>query len=673
MSGLRIAVVSLGLAAIAVGGVLAQDHPEEAQELPHGIEDLSQLQLPQNDGREASDAETEAWAHSAADRHIKARELAARILQKDASSFVAHLVLGVAYRKAEVNLPKALFHLRRARSLFEGRYGARPDGDAPWFWHMKLIEELANVHGTMEHHAEKLAHIARFNELYEPHKIAERAWPLMKLRRFAEARLAAELGLAEGSAFQRMVALNALCAIEFEAGNTLVSYEACKRAVEDRMERYGVPDSVDLTNLAEASRSLFKLDEAERISLQATSAALSSYGNPWLELGELYLREGRFGESLSALREVPKHRMRRPPHVRDSDRNEMRRALASFLLVLGRPEQARTITERALAAPDRRAHTSRDPVQDRSVLALLDRRARRMLAQQQLEHAATLPFYERPLHWARALSERLAGRRSAGLVQRLLDTDARLVGSLRIGTASAAIMPPWLAGELTAVLGPGIVRDALSRARAKDERPAAVPYYDALAAEVAFAAGEPEAALDHAERALAGLGRAETLATARAMAIAAEAARQQGDYARARKHYASAFQRDPGVFRRLELPLAVRIEIMGGEAAEELAAMLERSPRFAHEDDGLGLQVRVESLSARVCLTSDGGDLISCADTESYAGEDPEVLAARAAADTFEQMFSPRIDLTQIDINSLDGGNLAGRGTLDTLFDTPGD
>ena len=69
-----------------------------------------------------------------------------------------------------------------------------------------------------------------------------------------------------------MIALNALCAIEFEAGNDGQSYDACRRAIDDDIAGGGGVSAVDLTNFAEASRSLFKLDEAERVSLEATEA-----------------------------------------------------------------------------------------------------------------------------------------------------------------------------------------------------------------------------------------------------------------------------------------------------------------------------------------------------------------------------------------------------------------
>jgi len=630
------------------------------------LQDPNELSL---DGQDAKPDEREAWREIEEGHYVRARERGERILQRDSSSFVAHLVLGYAHHYAEDNLPKALYHLGIALTLYERRHGTQPTPGVPWRWHAALLNELSDVHGDMEHHAQKLGFIARYNELYDPDMISERAWPLMKLGRYAEARLAAELGLSSDRPAQRVIALNALCAIEFEAGNDGASYDACKRAVEDAYATGGGVSAVDLTNFAEASRSLFKLDEAERVALQATSALPSWYGNPWMELCELYVRQGRFGEALSALKQIPEYRMRRPPHVRDADRNEMRRVLASFLVVLAKPEQAFEMTGRAIAAPERRAHNSRDPGQDRTVLALLDRRGRRMAAQRLLEEAATRPFYARPLLWGKALLLRLEAQRSAAIVEKLLSDDARLTGSFRLGTASSAIMPPWLLGELVEVLGAGVVHESLARARRHDRRAGVAPYYDAVAAEAAWAAGEHAQASRLAERALSQLGPAEVLLSARVMAIAADAARAQERLPAARARYDAAFQRDPGVFRRLELPVAVEIRASGDTVASEIAEMLARSPRFAQQPGGLGLNVRADRAAARVCLSGEQGQVIACAETQAKRTEAGQEFAARAAQEALQQLFSPRVDLTQMEINSLDGQNLSGRDALQTVFD----
>jgi tetratricopeptide (TPR) repeat protein len=620
------------------------------------------------DGLQARPEERAAWELTQQQQHIRAREAAEKILKRDPSSFVAHLVLGYAQHYAEANLPRALYHLNRALALYEKRFGMRPGPEQPWRWYSALLRQLADTHGDMEHHGDKLAYIARFNELYDPDLVAERAWPLMKLGRYTEARLAAELGLASNRPSERVVALNALCAIEFEAGNDGQSYEACKRAIDDGMAITGTVSAVDLTNFAEASRSLFKLDEAERIALEATTAVPSWYGNPWLELGELYVRQARFPEALSALKQVPDYRRKRPPHVRDADQNELRRVLASFLLMLAKPEQAFEVTSRALSAPDRRAHNSRDPAQDTSVLALLDYRARRVAAELELEHAATLPWYERPWAYGKAWLIRLRARQSAAVVQRLLSDDERLVGSLRIGTARSAVMPPWLVGELVHVLGAGVLEEALVRARKQDKRPGAGAYYDAIAAEVAWRHGDEETALLRARRSLAKLGPSEVLLQARVLAIAADAAQSLGQMDDARAFYDDALQRDSGVFRRLELPLAVEIRSSGEGLSQEVASMLARSPRFDSVRGGLSLAVRGDRSRLEVCLSGSHAQVIVCAEVAPKSDESPHDHAARATTEVLQQLFAPRVDLSQMDINSLDGHNLPTRDALKTLF-----
>jgi tetratricopeptide (TPR) repeat protein len=620
-------------------------------------------------GAEATPDERAAWEEVEAGRFVRARELGERILTRAPNSFMGHMVLGFAQHYAESNLPRALYHLGQALTLYEQRYGDHPGPDAPWRWHAALLRELADVHGDMEHHADKLAFIAHYNELYDPDMVAERAWPLMKLGRYSEARLAAELGLTTDRAGERVIALNALCAIEFEAGNDGSSYEACKRAIDGNSLGGSGVSAVDLTNFAEASRSMFMLDESERVSLQATEAIPSWYGNPWMELAELYVRQGRFGEGLTALKEAPRYRLKRPPHVREADRNEMRRVLASFLLVTAKPEDAYELTGRAISAPERRAHNSRDPAQDRTVLALLDRRARRMSAELVMERAATESLWRWPLAWLKATWLRVEARRSQALVDRLLSDDKRLVGSFRIGTSSAAIMPPWLLGEFCDVLGPGVVHEAVAKARQNDKRPGAAAYYDSVAAEVALGTGDYAHAVELAERSLAGLGPSEVLLSARVMAVAAEAARRQERMGTARSRYEAAFQRDPGVFRRMEFPVAVEIRSAGGELAEEVAGMLSRSPRFTRMDGGLTLAVQVGAGDARVCLTADQGQQVACAEIDPKTIRSQEPFAPQVAREALKQLFSPRIDLTQMDINSLDGQNLAGRDALETLFE----
>lgn len=623
-------------------------------------------------GLEGTPEELRAHCEAEQQRHfIRARELAETILTRDPRSFAAHYVLGYVYRYGEANFPRALYHLRQARQLFRQRFAEPPVAGQPWRWHASILRELVSAHGDLEQYEEQLAMAARYNELYSPHMLAENAWPLMKLRRFDDARRAAELGEASGDPMQLEIALNARCAIEFEAGDETRSYAACRAALDLRGADPGAQSAVDFTNFAEAARSLFRLEEAEDVGLDATQAQLSWYGNPYIEITELYLREARFAEALAMMREVNPYRRRRPPHVQDADRNEARRTLSELFLVLGRGEDAVRITTKAMLAPDRRAHNSRDPAQDLAISALLDRAARRLRAQELEQETLGAPLGERALAWAEIAGLRIDAWSSGRQAARALSDEARLVGTFQIGRARSAVTPPWLVGELVEVLGPGVVTAAVRRARAEDPREGAPAYYDAFEAEAALASGDAARAWELAARATSTLPRGEALLLARVSALAAEAARALDRRDDALAAYDAAMQVDPGVFARLGLSLPTRISSRGGAVPAQAAALLAWSPRFSHDERGMRLDVEGDASRLRLCLSSytgSAGTQYACTDTTREITEDDDAFVARAVAQLHREAFAPRVDLSQTDANGLDGSNTVTRQPLDTMF-----
>jgi tetratricopeptide (TPR) repeat protein len=612
------------------------------------------------EGEDASAEELALWELIEGERYVRAREEAEAYLAKHPSSYVAHLVLGMAQHYGEANFPKALFHEVLALELFEAAEGAEPTQSQPWRWHARILIGLTRAHGDLEHYDEQLALMYRYNELYTPQLKAELAWPLMKKREFDKARLAAEEGLATGDPYQVERAKNALCAIEFEAGDDLKSYEVCSEAVDYGRRHFGSATAVDLGNFAEAARSVFRFDEAERLLMEATKSGLSWYGNPWLELADLYMRAGRFAEALSALREVPRHRSARPAHVRDSDRNEARRSLAAFLLLMGRPDEALRITGKASVLPDRRAHNSRDPQQDRSIVALLDRQARLMLAEMTIERSVAEPFYARWKARAEALWLRFQAWMSARQAARFLDDEARLAGTFAIGTARSAVMPPWLLGELIGALGPGVVRAAVADVSAEDTREAAPAYYDAVLAEVALAQRDHAAAVEHAERALRGLQPGDALLRERVRAVLGNALT---DPRRTASLYEEVLGTDPGLFRRLGWALPVEVQSSDAAIDRDLAKAVLRSPRFEASSEGLRVQVD----GARICLFGRTGAAWGCGEAETERDETAVGYEQRIVDAFHAEIFSPRVDLSRIDINSLDGSNRVTRNPLDML------
>ena len=616
------------------------------------------------EGEEAEADELALWELTERQRYVKAREDAETYLAEHPNSYVAHLVLGTAQHYGEANFPKALFHETRALELFEASEGVQPTPSQPWRWHARILVALTRAHGDLEHYDEQLGFMYRYNELYTPQLKAELAWPLMKKREFDKARLAAEEGLATGDPYQIERAKNALCAIEFEAGDDAKSYEVCAEAVEYGSSHFGSATAVDLGNYAEAARSVFRFDEAERLLMEASKSGLSWYGNPWLELADLYMRAGRFAEALSALREVPRHRAARPAHVRDSDRNEARRSLAAFLLLMGRPDEALRITDKASVLPDRRAHNSRDPQQDRSIVALLDRQARLSLAEMTVERAVAKPFYSRGWARAKALWLRFEAWMSARQVVRFLDDESRLVGTFALGTARSAVMPPWFLGELIGALGPGVARAAIAQVAKDDPRPGATAYYGAVLAEVSLAQRDYDEAIEHAEQALKGLQPGDALLRQRVVAVLAKSL---SDPREATALYEEVLATDPGLFRRLGWALPVEAQSSDAEIDRTLTKAVMRSPRFESSGDGLRIQVD----AARICLFGRTGTSWGCSEAELEEDETDESYAQRIVDSFHDVIFSPRVDLSRIDINSLDGSNRVTRNPLDMLPTSP--
>ena len=612
------------------------------------------------EGEDAEAEELRLWELIERQRYVRAREEAESYLTEHPDSYVAHLVLGNAQHYGEANFPMALFHEMRALELFEAAEGVEPTQSQPWRWHARILLALTRTHGDLEHYDEQLAAMFRYNELYTPQLKAELAWPLMKKREFDKARMAAEEGLATGDPYQVERAKNALCAIEFESGDDIESYEVCGEAVDYGRAHFGSATAVDLGNFAEAARSVFRFDEAERLLMEASKTGLSWYGNPWLELADLYMRAGRFAEALSALREVPRHRAQRPPHVRDSDRNEARRSLAAFLLLMGRPDEALRITDKASVLPDRRAHNSRDAQQDRSIVALLDRQARLMLAELTVERSAAEPFVSRV--WARGKAAWLrfeawmSGRQAA----RFLNDEKRLVGTFAIGTARSAVMPPWLLGELIGALGPGVARAAVESVAEEDAREGAQAYYEAVLAEVALAQGHYEEAVERGQQAMNGLQPGDALLRERVRAVVAAAL---SDPRETTALFEEVLATDPGLFRRMGWTLPVDVRSTDAELDRALAKAVLRSPRFERSDQGM----RIEIDGARICLFGRTGAAWGCGEADPEPDETGTSYTQRVVDAFHAEIFSPRIDLSRIDINSLDGSNRVTRNPLEML------
>ena len=649
-----------------------------------------------------SPAEEEALELLANGLYVSARTKAERVLRDDPDSIVGHYVLGRAFFDAEGSLARAMYHLGRARELHER--GTAYEGP----FHQELLFQTARLAGQMELYEFQLDLLGYHDHLYDPDMIAERCWPLMKLGRLDEARQFAQTAVGSPNSWQRSAGLNALCAVEGEARSREPYRVACLAALEGaRAEvarrRPGSEDegggiSVDAYNASLAAASALRFTEAEQLALEGVRRFEPTGANPWRLLVELYLTMGRMDDALHAFASMISWNDRQPAALRDQSRADIEATVATVLLFAGESEAAQMRIDRALERPDRRGLTTDGAEQARGRHALLRRMIRRAVAEEAAERASWEGFGARVANRLGSVPVGLATWPDEERVVAVLTDSDRLVDTIR-PTVPGGIdgLSPWMTADLIEVLGPAVVAVALREARARDaEEPLAAPFYLALDVELAAARGDEAQALRLATELLPQLtDPGWALVRGRVALAGALSAEDEGQETRANELYATVLETDPGLLRRRGVALPAQIRGEGADA-REAASLLEASPRFTDRRGAFELVVEAIPNGLRGCLRTALGNEIRCAEAhppeappaDAHAGEhaddhaddhanggddgaeeeedapvDPDAeltLPQRLAREVHRQLFGTRIELSGIDLSSLDGRTTGG-------------
>ncbi|MEO1231964.1 MAG: hypothetical protein AAFZ18_23995 [Myxococcota bacterium] len=614
-----------------------------------------------------TDIERSAFCALRKDEFVSARSLARAAVEAEAESFRAHYLLGAVQHRGEGNLPKALRHLDRAENLFAKAHGRSFGEDDPLrLLAYRILYELMDVHGEMDHHEARIRYAEAITKDLDIDHRASTAWPLMKLGRFEDARKVVLEALEADDRWSKAVALTSRCAIESEMRRREAAYEACRAAAEPSLQR-GRGGSVELTNAGAASEEFFRFDEAERLYREAARRPPETSVNPWGRLVHLYLAEGRFAEALSAWREMRAYRARRPhAYLDQQDEAEARLVGAALMLVAGRPDLAEPVTRTIVERPDRQGTSSAASDQNEAGAALVARVARRARARRLEMEAAVSSWWQA----AKLRAEAAQLRVEAWLVgRRALETLAnpeRLVTTLRPEVPGSLELPSWLDAEVIGLVGPGVAEVALERARSEETLPEgqAGVVFDAYAAEIAWWRGDYSEAESLAAAVLDRAPRGLTLVTTRAAAFGADAARRRGQYDAARSLFRAVVERDPAVLTRLGLALPVTFEAAKDTIAVEAVERLQNSPAFIEVPWGLIL--RVEPLGGSI-RAADGSVLLEVPLVD--ADDDDEVRdPVKQLAQCIQQgVFGPLLDVTQVDVRSLEGGSGRGVSASDAL------
>ncbi len=618
---------------------------------------------------------------------VEARERAEALLALRPDSYLAHEALGLVFHEHEGNLPRALFHLKRALRLFERRCGSSGEGcgEGSWRIRARLLLALVYLHGDMDRRSDELRWLDRYEERYLPKRYGARAWALMKLERYAEAREVARTGTREAQGQEANSAWTALCAVESEDLQFERAYEVCAEAAH-RMDDLPEDGAVEYRNAAHGALSLFRFEEAERLFRQSTERPTATYSNPWGDLASLYTLEGRLAEALPALQEAHRYVRGRPAGYVYGDLARTERVTTELLLALGRGGAALAATQRAQLQPDRLGGTSARPGQEEAAVAILRRVAASQRAEELLEEADLLPLWRRPTRWWQAAQLRLQAWRAGRAAGAQLTAPELLQASLAPYHPRGADLPPWLLVELLPSVGPGPLLAALEAARKKESRQGAGPYFDLLEAEARWQAGEEEEALRAAEAALAGLPRAERMLRARAQLVVAQARGERDGVSAALSAWAAVLDVDPGLLRRRGVALPVRLQPDGDPTATAAARLLAGSRRLRAAPGGFLLRVQ----RSGACLFDGAGAKLVCSEAALARPEPPpqesdqkpprdaapeeawEPQQALALA-FLRKAFLPPLDLSQAELRSLDGTPLQGSSqALDPLMERLG-
>lgn len=601
--------------------------------------------------------EREALASLEANKPIRARELSEKILEEHPDSFLATWVLSQVFHLEEGRHPRARYLVEKAKAMLLAKYGFQPQDEAAVWWHKRILESLAEIHGEMEDREAQLGAIDEHDALYVPKLTRYRVWPLMKLERYDEAIAAAKSLLRRDDLVERISGYNGLMAVEDERLNRLESYRWGKAGIEATQER----SCILFHNTAQSAMTLFRFEEAEELARKAIRADFNDCpSSSYYHLANIYLNRGDFNKSISAFKKLMRSRIE--PRYRPMFDKDNKSVLVEILLSLGKTKEALKLVRDIFEHPDRPGMTSVSLDDIRFGSGVQFWLALEQMRQIDLERSSVRSFWD---SLDASNSARKHGLKQWEVERTLLylaPRDDILVTNFRPFLRGVR---PWTAGWLGKIVGVGLARAALEEARLLDEPQlgeAGHGYFKAVLGELHFHAGEFEDAIAVGEDALKHLQNENVLLRMRTSAyIAASMAElDAGSAPRAVELLREVLHRYPTVIRQLDMRVPATITHDPNDFAQEVAERLLDSPRLDTDESVAPFNVHVsgDRKKLTMCLSSKDGFRLACGEkTFERPGDEDEDAAV--ACDAFHDgAFSPMVELTSRDINSLDGSTV---------------
>lgn len=612
--------------------------------------------------------EVEAQQAVYAQKYVRLRELAGKMIEKYPDRPGSFYYYGYSLHHSEGDLPRSRFYLEKAEKVFVEHYGKKPSTTAPWGWLDRILLELESVQGEMDDYQAQIDSIERLDGLFL-HAVGRRvpalrayiAWPMMKLGKETQARKE----LSSISMYQdegtRVTYLNSLGALEMETDHPAKCYETFTELVNSCKSRGWNMTCTYLRNAGEASATVGKFDEAEKYFLEATNYFdPQGYSNPWWDLGTLYLSQARFPEAVSALKSTVQWTAASQPYIAQQSWAADQQLVCEVLLQLGMTKEALVVAEKFINQPDRKGGDSVSKDQTEAANLLIYREA--LLARQ--AGAREELCWSKGKQWWSLLAEQhrlgweayFAGRRATAM----MIENGRLHSSLRWSLAHGTVtIPNYARPELAKLYGPAVTLAAIEEQNEKkwDGKQFEQPYLASIAAEAQALSAQDGLALKTIETASNDLPKSEALLKLRLLALKARIQERQGQTNESYRTYQQIMEQAPSMLRTLDIALPVQIQGTGAMLGDAASMMID-SPRFREDSKGLKIQLSSNGSMLKAVLLGLDGSVIN--DAEVKILKDTDQTSRDLVAEVHSKFFAPRIDLSQVDINSLDGSTRQG-------------
>lgn len=603
------------------------------------------------------------------DNMIAWRKYAENKLKNDPNSIEGLAVMGVVLHKAEGDLPGAKRCLDKAKRLLRRR--GRDSGLL-----LGVYMELSSVLGEMDAYSEKISMCDEAIKTVPSYSVlfmAEKAWPLMKLNRTAEAKKIIDRLVAFRNPEITAYALNTLGSIESEEDNYQSSYKYFE-AIINELENSGKEvEPTIYRNLGETCLTLGRFREAEQLFIKASNAPFSDeiYTNPYHDLTALYISEARFPEAASSLQKTYEWSRSLRPFLYQQFMADNLQVTGEFLLEIGRIPEAANILHRLINRPDRQGGSSIDSDQAEAGNLLTwyaALTARRECLREELSWSSGWKALK--IRW-NLLRENYEIWCASSRIRALIVENGRISASLRPYNSQSVTASECYKPMLIKILGPGVCTAALDEKAEKTPAnfPVEEPYWLMHRAEIAYQFGNMDTARKNFEKSLATLPKEAVLVRSFASARLAEIAQRSGDIRTATDYCAALMAQSPTALRRVNMRVPIVCHGDSSEVCSRVIGMLKHSPRFKVSEQGLALQMGLRG--NKVSATILGPNQRVLAEASVKLDKNAKVTAQNLAAEIHNQAFAVKINLGSLDLNSLDGSNSAGstaRKRMDELL-----